>query len=73
MASKIRQRPNNFLVFYVIVDNILNRNNMYGYRFSQDGSQKYAVNAPMRRMLLFGATFTFGKLNGRSKEAELDF
>ncbi|MFN8428865.1 MAG: TonB-dependent receptor [Spirosomataceae bacterium] len=73
MASKIRQRPNNFLVFYVIVDNILNRNNVFGYRFSQDGSQKYAVNAPMRRMLLFGATFTFGKLNGRSKEAELDF
>jgi hypothetical protein len=73
MASKIKQTPNSFMVFYVIIDNLLGRNNVFGYRFSADGSQRYEVNPPMKRTIFFGMTYTFGKLNGRSKEADLNF
>lgn len=59
--------------FYVIVDNALGRNNVFGYRYSLDGSKRFEVNPMMKRSIFFGATWTFGKLNGRSKEAELDF
>jgi len=73
MASKIKQTPNSFMVFYVIIDNLLGRNNVFGYRFSADGSQRYEVNPPIKRSIFFGMTYTFGKLNGRSKEADLNF
>ncbi|MCP9770173.1 TonB-dependent receptor [Lacihabitans sp. LS3-19] len=73
MASKIKQTANSFIVFYVIVDNALGRNNVFGYRYSLDGTKRFEVNPMMKRSIFFGATWTFGKLNGRSKEAELDF
>ena len=73
MASKIKQTANSFIVFYVIVDNAIGRNNVFGYRYSLDGSKRFEVNPMMKRSIFFGATWTFGKLNGRSKEAELDF
>lgn len=73
MASKIKQTANSFIVFYVIVDNALGRNNVFGYRYSLDGSKRFEVNPMMKRSIFFGATWTLGKLNGRSKEAELDF
>jgi hypothetical protein len=61
------------LVFYAIVDNVLGRNNVFGFRFSADGTKRYEVNPPMKRMIFFGVSWTFGKLNGRSKEADLNF
>ena len=73
MASKIKQTANSFLVFYAIVDNVLGRNNVFGYRYSADGTKRYEVNPPMKRMIFFGVSWTFGKLNGRSKEADLNF
>lgn len=73
MASKIKQTPNSFLVFYFLVDNLLGRDNIFGYRYSADGSQRYAVKSPMKSTIFFGITWTFGKINGRSKEADLNF
>ena len=73
MASKIKQTANSFIVFYAIVDNVLGRNNLFGYRYSLNGTQRFEVHPMMKRMIFFGATLTFGKLNGRSKEADLDF
>jgi hypothetical protein len=73
MASKIKQTPNSFLVFYFLVDNLLGRDNIFGYRYSSDGTQRYAVKSPMKSTVFFGITWTFGKLNGRSREADLNF
>lgn len=73
MASKIKQTSNSFLVFYFLVDNLLGRDNIFGYRYSPDGSQRFAVKSPMKSTIFFGITWTFGKLNGRSKEADLNF
>ena len=73
MASKIKQTPNSFLVFYFLVDNLLGRDNIFGYRYSPDGTERYAVKSPMKTMVFFGLSWTFGKLNGRSKEADLNF
>jgi hypothetical protein len=73
MASKIKQTASSFLVFYAIVDNVLGRNNVFGFRYSADGTKRYEVNPPMKRMIFFGVSWTFGKLNGRSKEADLNF
>ncbi|WP_367915234.1 TonB-dependent receptor [Leadbetterella sp. DM7] len=73
MASKIKQTRNSFLVFYFLVDNLLGRDNIFGYRYSPDGSERYAVKSPMKTSVFFGMSWTFGKLNGRSKEADLNF
>ena len=73
MASKVKQTSNSFLVFYFLVDNLLGRDNIFGYRYSPDGTQRYAVKSPMKTSVFFGLAWTFGKLNGRSKEADLNF
>ncbi|MCD8539695.1 MAG: TonB-dependent receptor, partial [Leadbetterella sp.] len=73
MASKIKQTRNSFLVFYFLVDNLLGRDNVFGYRYSPDGTERYAVRSPMKTTVFFGLAWTFGKLNGRSKEADLNF
>jgi hypothetical protein len=55
------------------MDNILGRKNVFGYRYSPDGSQRFEVKPPMYRTVFFGVSWTLGKLNGRSKEADLNF
>lgn len=73
MASKIFQPKGQFVVIYCSVDNVLNRRNVFGYRYSADGNHRYEVVPPMLTTIFFGASWTFGKLNGRSKEADLNF
>jgi hypothetical protein len=73
MGSHVRQIKNQFVVFYLIMDNILGRKNVFGYRYSPDGSQRFEVKPPMYRTVFFGVSWTLGKLNGRSKEADLNF
>jgi hypothetical protein len=73
MASKIRQKNGRFTVFYLIADNLANRKNIFAYRYTADGSSRTAVTAPINRMFFAGTSITIGRLNGRSKEADLDF
>lgn len=73
MASHIKQVGGHFLVFYATLDNALGRKNNFGYRYSADGSERYAVKPLMYRTFFFGLSWTIGKLNGRSREAELEF
>ena len=73
MASHVRQFRNNFLVFYATLDNVLGRKNVFGYRYSADGKERYEVKPLMYRTFFIGLSWTMGELNGRSREAELDF
>lgn len=73
MASHVRQFGNNFLVFYATLDNVLGRKNIFGYRYSADGRERFEVKPLMYRTIFFGLSWTLGELNGRSREAELDF
>ena len=72
-ASHVKFIGNSFLVFYATLDNVLGRNNIFGYRFSPDGKERYAVRPPINRTFFFGVNWTFGQLNGRSREADLNF
>jgi hypothetical protein len=73
MASHVKQVGNNFIVFYATLDNVLGRKNSFGYRYSADGKERYEVKPLMYRTFFFGVSWTLGKLNGRSREADLDF
>lgn len=73
MASHVKQIKNNFIVFYATLDNVLGRKNAFGYRYSADGSQRYEVKPLMYRTVFFGVSWTIGQLNGRSREADLNF
>ena len=72
-ASHVKFIGNSFLVFYATLDNVLGRDNMFGYRFSPDVKERYAVRPPINRTFFFGVNWTFGQLNGRSREADLNF
>jgi hypothetical protein len=72
-ASHVKQVDNQFIVFYATLDNVLGRQNIFGYRFSADGKESYAVKPPINRTFFLGVSWTFGQLNGRSREADLDF
>lgn len=43
-----------FAVFYLSADNILNTKNVLGYRYSMDGSQRYAIIPPLYRSVFIG-------------------
>ncbi|MGR3812025.1 TonB-dependent receptor [Jiulongibacter sp. NS-SX5] len=73
MASHVKQVNNSFLVFYATLDNVLGRKNIFGYRYSSDGRERYPVKPLMYRTFFFGINWTIGQVNGRIREAELDF
>ncbi len=73
MASHVKMIKNQFVVFYATLDNVLGRKNIYGYRYSNDGKERFEVRPPMYRTFFFGINWAIGELNGRSKEADLDF
>jgi len=47
-----------FSVFYVSVDNIFGWKNVYGYRYSYDGQQRYPVRPAIDRWIFFGANIS---------------
>lgn len=47
-----------FAVFYVGVDNLLDRHNVYGYRYSSDGSARYPIEPPIYRSIFAGMNFS---------------
>ena len=72
-ASYIKAVKNHFLVFYLSVDNVLGRKNVFGYRYSQDGSQRFEVRPLTYRTFFAGVSWSIGKLGQKPKEANLDF
>ncbi len=52
-----------FVVFYLSVDNVTNRKNVLGYRYSNDGSQRYTIIPPMYRSIFFGVNMSLSKFN----------
>lgn len=72
-ASYIRVVKNQFIVFYVALDNVLGRKNSFGYRYSPDGKVRHAVIPPAYRTVFFGLSWSIGKLDRSPKEASLNF
>jgi hypothetical protein len=72
VSSYLKQVKNHFMVFYVSVDNVLGRENFFGYRYSQDGKQRFPVLPVAYRTLFFGVSWSIGKLDRVPKEANLD-
>jgi hypothetical protein len=52
-----------FTVIYVSVDNITNRHNILGYRYSYDGSERYPVIPSTYRTIFFGINLSLTKFN----------
>jgi CarboxypepD_reg-like domain/TonB-dependent Receptor Plug Domain len=52
-----------FAVFYIGVDNVLDRHNVYGYRFTADGSQRFPVEPPLYRSVFAGMNFSLSAFN----------
>ncbi|MGV3557449.1 TonB-dependent receptor [Larkinella arboricola] len=52
--SYVRMLSRKFLVLYASVENILGTKNSYGYRYSPDGTQKFAVVPPFYRFFFVG-------------------
>ena len=71
-ASYIRVVKGNFMVFYASLDNVLGRKNVFGYRYSADGKQRFDVIPPMYRTFFFGISMNLSKQLGKPKEADLD-
>jgi hypothetical protein len=72
-GSYIKAIKNHFLVFYVSVDNVLGRENVFGYRYSNDGKQRFEVKPVAYRTFFAGVSWSIGKLDRKPKEANLDF
>lgn len=51
-VSHLRSFGKWFAVFYVSVDNVLNRKNIFGYRYSADGQSRYPVQPADRKSVV---------------------
>ncbi|MBC8112329.1 MAG: TonB-dependent receptor [Verrucomicrobia bacterium] len=51
----------NFMVVYAEVGNVLGTQNVFGYRYSADGTQRIATNAPTFRSFFIGTQITINK------------
>lgn len=53
-AAYLKTIGNWFAVFYIGIDNITNRKNIFGYRYSPDGESRYPIEPPIYRSVFFG-------------------
>lgn len=60
-ASYLTNINGNFTVVFVSVGNVLGINNIYGYRFSNDGARSSAVVSPSLRTFFVGVFISFFK------------
>ncbi|MEZ4903700.1 MAG: TonB-dependent receptor [Spirosomataceae bacterium] len=72
VASYITSIKGNFAVFYMSLDNVLGRKNVFGYRYSTDGKQRFEVVPPVYRSLFFGVSINLSSGLNKPKEANLD-
>jgi len=52
-----------FTVVYAGVDNLTNHHNIFGYRYSADGTQRYAQRPALYRSFFIGANFSLTEFN----------
>lgn len=52
-----------FCVFYASVDNVLNRKNIFGYRYSPDGQTRYPVQPALYRTIFVGVNISLSKFD----------
>ena len=71
-ASHIRTIKGNFIVLYATLDNVFARKNVFGYRYSGDGKQRFEVIPPMYRTFFIGISMNLSKQMAKPKEADLD-
>ena len=71
-TSYIKQVKKHFIVFYATLDNVLGRRNVFGYRYSSDGKQRFEVQPFAYRTFFCGMSWSIGKLDRKPKEATLD-
>ncbi|MFZ1527881.1 MAG: carboxypeptidase-like regulatory domain-containing protein [Ferruginibacter sp.] len=58
-AGKLIGLFRKFSVFYISADNIFNRYNVYGYKYSADGNQRLLIGPPNLRSVFVGFYITF--------------
>ena len=71
-ASYIKVIKGNFVVFYASLDNVFARKNVFGYRYSADGKQRFEVTPPVYRTFFLGISMNLSKQLGKPKEADLE-
>ncbi|WP_428666706.1 TonB-dependent receptor [Runella sp.] len=71
-ASYITTIKGNFMVFYATLDNVLGRKNVFGYRYSADGKQRFEVIPPAYRTIFFGVSINLSSGLAKPKESNLD-
>lgn len=62
-VSHVRSFGKWFAVFYVSVDNVLNRKNIFGYRYSADGQSRYPMLPAMYRTIFAGVNISLSKFD----------
>ena len=61
--SHLRTFKKVFAVFYLSIDNAFNRKNILGYRYSNNGVDRFPVIPPMYRSFFIGMNLSFSKFN----------
>ncbi|WP_198666729.1 TonB-dependent receptor [Taibaiella helva] len=62
-VSHLRSFGKWFAVFYVSVDNVLNRKNIFGYRYSADGQSRYPMQPALYRTIFAGINISLSKFD----------
>lgn len=62
-VSHLRSFGKWFAVFYVSVDNVLNRKNIFGYRYSVDGQNRYPIEPALFRTIFAGVNISLSKFD----------
>ncbi len=62
-AAHLRSFGKWFAVFYAGVDNVLNRKNIFGYRYSIDGVDRYPIYPAMYRTIFVGVNLSLSKFD----------
>jgi outer membrane cobalamin receptor len=50
-----------FTVFYLSLDNVTNQKNVFGYRYSPDGAQRYPIQPPLYRSVFAGVNLSLSQ------------
>jgi len=62
-VSHLRSFGKWFAVFYVSVDNVANRKNIFGYRYSIDGQNRYPIEPALFRTVFAGVNISLSKFD----------
>jgi len=62
-VSHLRSFGKWFAVFYLSMDNVLNRKNIFGYRYSADGQSRYPVEPALYRTVFAGVNISLTKFD----------